>query len=347
MTLSPLRLPLRSALAASIVCAAALGAAATASADTTISFGSGLKRAGVTAPPRVVLATAATSVSAGATVVDLKGTVRLRAGRRTATLSGLRITTQLRTQLAGRVNGGARRTLFDVSGRTLHLSAAGAQALSTALKRRVPAGAVGRIALDPAASGGSGPSPSAGARAIAGGTISWGYSPALRTTFQAAFPPLVSGGVTQGADGAFALPVTGGSYDPGTRGGSLTSKGGFRVGYQVAPSDAAGAHGIWVTLGNVAIAFAGTRATVTATSESGYHATPVVAMAVRTIATLDVSTPPTASADGSTLTWTAAPATIASGGEELVAAFRDAPGRPSLGDVRALDPVTITLTLAA
>jgi hypothetical protein len=323
--------------------------ASSASAGTTISFGSGLQRAGVSAPSRVVLATGASRQSAAGTVVDLTGTVKLRAGSRTATLSGLRVTTQLRSQIAAKVNGGARRTLFTVSGSTVSLTRTGASTLTRALGRRLRAVAVGRIALDPAAAtggGGSGAPAGAGARTITGGTISWGYSPALRTVFQAAFTPLVSGGVTQAADGTFALPVTGGSYAAATRRGSVTSKGGFRIGYQISPADAAGAHGIWVTLGNVAIALDGTRGVLTATSESGYHGTAVVAMAPRTIATLDLSAAPTASADGSTLTWTAAPATIAPGGEELVAAFQDAPGRPSLGNVRALDPVTITVTLA-
>jgi hypothetical protein len=326
---------------------ASLCATSVASADTTITFGTGLKQAGVSAPSRVVLATATTSQNAGATVVDLKGTVKLRAGKRTATLSALRVTTELRSQLAAKVNGGARRTLFNITGSTLTVSQDGAKALSRVLRRTIRAGAIGRITLDPAATGGSGSTtPAAGSRAITGGTISWGYSPALRTVFQAAFTPLVSGGVTQAADGSFSLPVTGGTYDASTRGGSVTSKGGFRIGYQVAPSDAAGAHGIWVTLGNVGIAFSGATGTLTATSESGYHNTPVVAMAARTIATLDLSTPPTASGDGSTLTWSAVPATVAAGGEELVAAFQDAPGRPSLGNVKALDPVAITVTLA-
>lgn len=325
---------------------ASAAVAASASAATTISFGSGLKKAGVSAPARVALTTAATSQRGGSTVVDLRGTVRLRAGKRTATLGALRITTQLRSQISGTVDGGPRRTLFDVSGTTLSLTSDGATALSRALRRTVKAGAVGRIALEPAAVGGSGSPTSAGARAITGGTIAWGYDPALRTVFQAAFTPLVSGGVAQIAGGAFALPITGGSYDAAARTGSVTSKGGFRIGYQIAPSDAAGAHGIWVTLGNVAIAFAGTTGTLTATSESGYHNTPVVAMATRTIATLDLSASPTASADGTTLTWTAVPAAVAPGGSELVAAFQDAPGRPSLGDVHALDPVTISVQLA-
>jgi hypothetical protein len=340
------RFPRRAAVLPIVAAVVGSVAVPAASADTTIRFASRLKQAGVTAPARVVLATGATSQGAAGTVLDLKGTVTLRAGRRTATLSALRVTTQLRSQVAAKVNGGVRRTVFNVSGSTLSLTRDGASALSRALKRAVEAGTVGRISLDPAASGGSGAATSAGGRSITGGTISWGYDTALRTVFQAAFTPLVSGGVTQAADGAFVLPVTGGTYDPDTRGGSVTSRGGWRIGYQIAPSDAAGAHGIWVTLGNVGIAFTGTTGTLTATSESGYHNTPVVAMAARTIATLDLSTPPIAAADGSTLTWTAAPATIAPGGEELVAAFQDAPGRPSLGDVKALDPVTITVTLA-
>jgi hypothetical protein len=301
-----------------VLAVAALAPAATAGA-TTIAFGDALTKAGIRVPGAVTLPARV---------------VRLTAGRRSATLSDLRLAQRVRAQVTGRIDGGSRRTLFTVSGSTLVLTGDGARALSRRLDVRLrPGASAGRLALDPTT------------RTITAGTITWGYDTALRGAFQSAFPPLVSGGVAQNPDGTFALPVTGGSYDPASRTGSVTSKGGFRIGYVLFPADAQGAHGIWVTLGNVAVRFDGATGTLTATSESGFHDTPVVAMASRTIATLDLSTPPTASADGSTLTWTAIPATIAAGGQELVQSFRDAPGRPSLGDVREIDPVTITLQL--
>jgi hypothetical protein len=339
------------AIASATAAIAITAAAGTAAADTTISFGSALSRAGVSAPRQVSLPVAATTARGSATVTDLRGSVRLRAGRRSVALTGLRVTTELRSQVAARVHGGTRRTLFTVSGSSLALTQEGARMLGRELKpkRTLRAGVViGRIALDPGAAT-TAPDPAqatATGRPITAGTISWGYSPALRSVFQTAFTPLVSGGVAQSADGSFALPVTGGAYDAAARTGTVTSKGGFRIGYQVSAADGNGAHGIWVTLGNVAIVLRGSRGTLTASSESGYHGTPVVALTTRTIATVDLSTPPTASPDGNTLTWTAAPATIAPGGEQLVAAFQDAPGRPSLGDVKALDPVTITVQLA-
>jgi hypothetical protein len=313
--------------------------ASAASGTTTLTFGGGLTSAGVKVPKAVALTVAGTSTANGATVTDLDGSVRLTAGKRSVTLTALQLTTVVRTQLAAKVSGSARLAVFDVSGANLSLTSSGAKLLSKRLGVKLRSGAsAGRISVDTTAA------PAAG-KAITGGTITWGYDTAIRTVFQSSFTPAVSGGVAQGPDGLFSLPVTGGSYDAATRTGSVTSKGGFRIGYVLSPADAAGAHGIWVTLGNVGITFNGTTGTLTATSESGYHDTPVVAMGTRTIATLDLSTPPVASADGKTLTWTAVPATIAPGGDELVQNFKDSPGRPSLGDVHEIDPVTISVQL--
>jgi hypothetical protein len=325
------------ALSGAVVVSLATGAVA--SAATTVSLGGALTSAGVKAPKAVALTVAGTSSSDGATVTDLGGSVTLTVGKRSVTLTALQLTTVVRTQLAAKVSGSARVALFDVSGSNLSLTSNGAKALSKRLGVKLRSGAsAGRIAMDTTTA------PAAG-KAITGGTITWGYDTAIRTVFQSSFTPAVSGGVAQGPDGLFALPVTGGSYDAATRTGSVTSKGGFRIGYVLSPADAAGAHGIWVTLGNVGITFNGTTGTLTATSESGYHDTQVVAMGTRTIATLDLSTPPVASADGKTLTWTAIPATIAPGGDELVQNFKDSPGRPSLGDVHQIDPVTISVQL--
>ncbi len=327
---------------------AALGLAVVApgaGAATTITLGPQLERAGISAPRTVTLPVTNVTRSAATTVADHGGRLRLRAGRRTATLSAFQVTAGLRTRLSVRLDGGPRRPLLRATGTTLQLSADGARAIGRRLGRRVGAGTIGRIALDRSIR----PTRAAptGARKVTGGTITWGYAPGLRAAFQAVFPPLTSGGVSRGADGRLVLPVGGGFYDAATRTGTVTSSGGFRIGYQIAPADAAGAHGIWVTLGNVAIDLDGDRAILRASSESGYHGTPVVPMAERTIATLSLTgITPTASADGRTHTWTAIPAALAPGGEELVAAFKDAPGRPSLGDVRTLDPVTITVQLA-
>jgi hypothetical protein len=97
-----------------------------------------------------------------------------------------------------------------------------------------------------------------------------------------------------------------------------------------------------VSLWNVEVELAGDRGTLRAASESGYHGTPPTAATVRTIATLDLrGITPQRSADGTTLTWPAIPATVAPGGEELVAAFVPNPNRPSMGDTKALDPLTI------
>jgi hypothetical protein len=223
-----------------------------------------------------------------------------------------------------------------IDGALLRLTRTGARLLTRVLKPRRPlrATTVGTATVDAQTT-------AAGTRAITGGTVTWGYDTALRGVFQSAFPPLMTGGVTQGADGLFVLPVTGGTWDPATQTASIATGGSLRIGYQIAPSDAS-AHGIWVRLADTRIDLTAGGGRLSAASDSGYHDTPPVAPAVRTIATLAPGAPAT---DGATLTWTAIPAQIAPGGEELVQHFKDTPGRPPLGDVRQIDPVTISVKL--
>ncbi len=286
--------------------------------------------------------------------VALDGGLRLRSGRRTLTLSRVQVTTAgAAWGVRARASRGGTQTLFAirpgasapersatatrVSGASLRLTATGARVLNRALKprRALRPGTVGTIDVDARRT-------TATARPLAGGTVTWGYSPALRQAFQATFGALMTGGVTQDAAGAFVLPVTGGTWDAPSRRGVVTTTGSFRAGYQMAPSDGV-AHGIWVKLEDVRVTLDGDRGTITARSDSGYHGVAPAPVAERTIATLDLTgVAPAAGPDG-TLTWSAIPATIAAGGEELVASFRESPGRPSLGDVRALDPVTISV----
>lgn len=258
--------------------------------------------------------------------VEHGGALRLRAGRRSVTLRELRATARP-LRLSARIGPGPRRALL--------ATAPGASALSRRLRRPVEPGRLGTIAVD-----------APGAARVVGGRLDWGYAAALRTTFQGVFAPALTGGAEQTADGTFLLPITGGRYDAATRSAALTSSGGFRVGYLLRPADAAGAHGIWVTLWNVSVRLDGDTGTIDAPSDSGFHGSPPLAPAVRRIATLDLAgVTPQVGADGRTLTWPAVPATIAPGGAELVAGFVDAPGHPSLGDVRAIDPMTIVAEL--
>lgn len=350
------RLPL-AVVTAGVLALPATAAAASGSADLT--FDSTLLSSRVSVSPvspakRDGAATSLPVRSFSADAVRLDGGLALRSGQRRVRITNVALTPSTSAwSLRGRVAGKRPTTLMTlvpsassapainaagarISGAELRLTSTGARLLTRALKPRhaLAATQIGTATVDAS-------SAPAGTRTITGGTVVWGYNTPLRTTFQTPFPPLMSGGVTQGADGQFVLPVTGGTWNPTTSTGSITTGGSLRVGYQLSPTDAT-AHGIWVQLANTRIDLAGSSGQLTATSDSGYHATPAVPVAVRTIATLAPGVP---AANGSTLTWMAIPAQIAAGGEELVQSFKDSPGRQPLGDVRQVDPVTITVQL--
>lgn len=313
-----------------------------ASADTTLTLARALPAAGVNASAIAPATMRGSRLSLpvarvrGATVTHA-GALRLQAGRRTVDVRSLRVK---RATLSGRI-AGVRHKLARITGTQATLTRGARRILDRRLGRKLPR-RLGAIRLDTTE-----PPAPPGALTITGGDLAWGYNPAIRTAFQEAFAPLLSGGARQTADGAFHLPIAAGAYDPQTRTGRVTATGGFRVGYQLRPADGSGAHGIWVSLSDIEVELDGDHGTLRATSESGYHGTPPVASAPRTIATLDVrGIAPQASADGRTLTWPPIPATIAPGGAELVAAFADRPDRPALGDRTALDPLTIAARLA-
>jgi hypothetical protein len=349
-------------LACAAVAAGALALPATAAADSgraELTFDSTLLRARVSIGPvaPATRAGAATSLpvrSLSPTAVRLGGGLALRSGRHRVRVTDVQLTPSTTTwSLRGRVGGKARTTLMTlvpsaaspavvsstaarVSGATLRLTRTGARLLTRALhpRRALRATRIGTATVEAQTA-------AAGTRQITGGTVVWGYDTALRNVFQSAFTPLTTGGVTQGADGLFVLPVTGGTWDPATHTATITTAGSFRVGYQIAPTGTT-AHGIWVGLADTRIDLSGAVGQISATSDSGYHDTPPVLPAARTIATLAPGAPTT---DATTLTWTAIPAAIAPGGQELVQHFHDTPGRPSLGDVRQIDPVTISVQL--
>jgi hypothetical protein len=348
------------AVALALPALAAPTPATAAPARATLTLGAPLARAGVTVRALTPATAAGRRVSLPVTAmaaagVDLGGALRLRAGRRTVALTGLRLTTTPAPRLAARVDGGARRPLFALGrgaapelsasrvrlvGAAVTLTAAGARALSRALGRPLPTRRLGTLDLD------TGPG-AAATVAVTGGELDWGYNASLRTTFASSFAPVLSGGAQQGADGSFRLPIASGAYDATAGTATFASPGGVRIGYQLRPADASGAHGIWVTLWNVSVRLDGASGTIAAASDSGYHGAPPLAAAVRTIATLRLTdVAPQLGADRRTVTWTAVPATVAPGGEELVAPFVDQPGRPSLGDTRQIDPITIVAQLA-
>jgi len=302
-----------------------------------LTFDTTLLRSRVTVAPVAPAARDGAAFTFAVSGTALRGGLTLRSGARRVRVAGLRLVPRGAGawSVRGRVGGKPATTLMTiVPPGQLRLTATGARLLTRVLrpKRALRVGPIGTATVDVVA---------ADARAIVGGSVTWGYNSALRDVFQSAFTPLTSGGVTQGADGLFVLPVTGGSWDPATGTATITTAGAFRIGYQIAPTDAT-AHGIWVRLAGTRIDLTATGGTVAADSDSGYHDTPPVPPAPRTIATLSPGAPVT---DGATLTWTAIPAQIASGGAELVQFFKDAPGRPSLGDVREIDPLTISVQL--
>jgi hypothetical protein len=323
-----------------------------------LTFDGTLLRARVSVAPispaqRAGAATTLPVRSVSATIVALDGGLTLRSGSRRVRVTRVQLTPSTGAwSLRGRVGGKALTTLATlvpaassapvvgaagarIDGAHLRLTRTGARLLTRALKprRALTATTIATASVDAR-------SAAAGTRAITAGTVTWGYNP-LRGVFQDAFPPLLTGGVTQSPDGPFVLPVTGGTWDPATQTATIATGGSFRVGYQFAPSDAT-AHGFWVRLADTRIDLTGAGGSISAMSDAGYHEFPPVPTAARTIATLAPGGPV---ADGATLTWTAIPARIAAGGRELVQYFKDTPGRPPLGDLSQIDPVTISVQL--
>lgn len=334
------------------IAGAALVAATPAAADTTLKLdraaGSPVRAvAPATADGRTVtLPVASTSGPNAKGVVNVRhrgglriGGTRLTAVRARVTDGGARISAKVGKRRAHvfAVRGG-KVTIGDDGGvelrrGALRLTRAGAKALDRRAGRRV-----GTVTVE------SAPAVPDTARAVTGGQLSWGYNPTLRNSFGRIFEPQLGGGVAVAADGTYTFPVTGTTYDPESRKGTITSAGSsLRIGYTAGPAQPTEANGIWVTLRDVTVNLDGADGTIEAVSDSGFHGSAPVAQAKRTIATLRVGEP---TVSGSTYTWTAVPATVAPGGIELVSEFKDMPGRPPLGDVRALDPVTITATLA-
>lgn len=346
-------------LAVAVLGVLALPVSATAdTGSANLTFDSTLLRARVSVAPvspakRAGTATSLPVRTASASAVRLGGGLALRSGRRQVRITDVALTPSTSAwSLRGRVGGKSLTTLMTlvpsaaappvvsadgahVSGAQLRLTSTGARLLTRALKprRSLRAATIGTASVDARGA-------TAGTRTITGGTVTWGYN-ALRGVFQDAFTPLMTGGVTQDAAALFVLPVTGGTWNPATRTATITTGGSFRVGYQLAPSDAT-AHGFWVRLADTRVDLAGGGGSISALSDAGFHDTPPVAAAMRTIATLAPGAP---TLDGTTLTWTAIPAQIAAGGQELVQSFTPTPGRPSLGDLQLVDPVTISVQL--
>jgi len=346
-------------LAAVAIGALALPASAAAdSGSADLTFDSTLVRARVSVAPvspakRAGNATSLPVRSVSSSSVRLGGGLALRSGGRKVKITSVELTpTTGNWSLRGRVGGKSLTTLMTlvpsassppavgaggarVDGAELRLTSTGARLLTRALKprRALRAVKIGTATVDAQTA-------AAGTRPITGGAVTWGYNP-LRGVFQDAFAPLMTGGVTQNAETLFVLPVTGGTWNPATSTATITTGGSFRVGYQLAPSGAT-ANGFWVRLADTRIDLTGATGSISADSDAGYHEHPPIPPAIRTIATLVPGAPV---ADGATLTWTNIPATIAAGGRELVQYFKETPGRPTLGDLSQIDPVSISVQL--
>ncbi|WP_138974304.1 HtaA domain-containing protein [Patulibacter medicamentivorans] len=215
------------------------------------------------------------SVTADQGIVDHEGRIVLRAGRRTLTLSGLRVTIRNGSTISAVVRGrrlrlfvvattGRQRTLRPTAGTVgltrsrVTLTAAGARILRRELRlERLRPGRFGTIAVDaalgalsppPSLPAGSALTPTAGARPVVAGTLTWrqrtswmqyvesgrGSDPVGGTTV---ITPAVAGPVESLAiDGrdpialpySHAYPLASGWYDPALGVGAIRFAGGLR-----------------------------------------------------------------------------------------------------------------------
>nr|MDT0660413.1 HtaA domain-containing protein [Micromonospora sp. DSM 115978] len=174
----------------------------------------------------------------------------------------------------------------------------------------------------------AGPGPASAAEAdISGGTLTWGFKASFRTYVSGGNgnPPIAaSEGASINANGTFAFPATGGSYDAATGTGSARYGGTIVFSYP--------AHFFTITLANPTVELAGGTALLKADVELVSTITEPVQTLQATVATLTGSP----GQDGATVTGTALPATLTAEGASAFNGFYAA------GE--ALDPVSFTFT---
>lgn len=205
-----------------------------------------------------------------------------------------------------------------------------------------------------------GASPAVAAPAdIVEGSLNWGFKASFRTyvSMGNGNPPIaVSNGASINADGTFAFPSTGGSYDAATGEANATYGGTVVFSYP--------AHFFTITLANPTVSISGGAATLKADVNLASAAAEPVQVTQATIATLTTSgSNPAAGADG--VTGTALAATLTAAGASAFNGFYAAgepldplsftaatsgggqPGAPSVAvtPVTGVDPAGATLTV--
>jgi hypothetical protein len=177
-----------------------------------------------------------------------------------------------------------------------------------------------------AALAGAGPASAAEAD-ISGGTLTWGFKASFRNYVSGGNgnPPIAArNGATINADGTFAFPAAGGSYDPATGTGTARYGGTIVFSYP--------AHFFTITLANPAVELAGGTARLKADVELVSTAAEPVQVEQATIATLTGSP----GQNGATVTGTDLAATLTAEGASAFNGFYAA------GET--LDPVSFTFS---
>ena len=283
------------------------------------------------------------------TTLGETATVRGRLAGRTVTLLELKLSAARRQALAGANTIVLDRVRAD-------LTPAAARLLRTRLKLpTLRPGALARVTLNvigsettvvPAPAGAA--PPAATTRKIVGGSASWGVNVGLRELFpqgQVNYnhpdEPMraLTDGATQLPDDAFGFTVVGGWYDPASGRAQVALQGGVRFGYYIGgwtkypPADGI-AHGIWTSFAALTASLQPSGGTLEGLTDAGFHDRAWIRPQRRAFADLGATAPSTS---GSTVTWTAIPATLNAVGGPLGHGYFPA-GSP-------LDPLTITAQL--
>lgn len=182
-----------------------------------------------------------------------------------------------------------------------------------------------------------------------GGTATWGIDATYRSVFGTRS---ATGGASIAAGDLPQWPVdpTASSWNPATRSGVIQLTGAVRLGYLAGAPIPGVTAGNYVYLNNPVITLNGDTGTIAASSAGSSHdlipELPTAALAVRTIATLDLTGIDPVGATG-TITWTDVPVAIAAGGTEVLAyygaATDPAPQARAVGS--SLDPISFGVTV--
>jgi len=193
-------------------------------------------------------------------------------------------------------------------------------------------------------------SPAAAApETVTGGELTWGVAADYRGAF--ATRTVGSPATLDSVADSFTFPATTTStWSADTESGTLAFQGNAQIGYFAGRPNPGVTAGNYFYLSNPTVVITGTTGTISGLTAGDSHSLnpllPTAALSSRTVANLDLSTPPTINPDGTLITWANVPATLTEAGADVLAEYVSdpaAPTRRTAGD--ALDPVTITLRL--